>query len=177
MLRCRCLFVLIAALLAGACSETQTPAPSGTPTPPGTTGAAALPEPPAPLTSATHIYSGGWLVRGDGSEPLFDGLVVVREGRIVALGKRGEVDVPADSVGIDASGKWLLPGSLESLRRAFAQRDHEAPLQFGGDALPALTPGSNADFVLLNRDPLRDPEALTDVHGIVSGGELSLIGE
>ena len=36
--------------------------------------------------------------------------VVVREGRIVALGATGEVAVPDDAVRIDGAGCWLMPG-------------------------------------------------------------------
>lgn len=62
-------------------------------------------EPPAPPTSDTIILSGGTLV---GLEDLFDAVVVVQENRVIAAGKRGTVPVPPDSVGIDASGKFIV---------------------------------------------------------------------
>ena len=146
-------------------------------TPPDSADADArtLPAPPAPMRSDNHIYSGGWLISGDGTQPLFDAIVVVSNGKIAAIGKRGQIDVPADSIGIDASGKWLLPGSMESLKQAFANRDHAAPLDFSGQSQPGFAAGAVADFVMLNRNPLRDPEAFGDVHAIISGGDMQLI--
>ncbi len=41
---------------------------------------------------------------------LHDHTVVVRDGRIAALGPSDAVAVPGDALGIDASGKFLLPG-------------------------------------------------------------------
>jgi len=129
------------------------------------------PEPPPPITSATQILSGGWLVAGDGSKPQFDSVIVVTGGTIVAMGKRGQVPVPADSVGLDASGKWILPGPLTELRQQFAARDHAAPLSFSSNSLTALTTGRAANLVLLNRNPLTDPEALTDLHAQMHAGD------
>ena len=81
--------------------------------PEATAGAAAgremppsfMDEPPAPPTSGTIILSGGTLI---GVEDLFDAVVVVQDNRVIAAGKRGTVPVPPDSVGIDASGKFIV---------------------------------------------------------------------
>ncbi len=132
------------------------------------------PEPPPPMTSSTQILSGGWLLTGDGSKPQFDAIVVIREGVIVGVGKRGTIDVPADSVGVDASGKWILPGSSTQLTAAFAERKHDAPTQFSSSQLPAISVGRSADLVLLNSNPLTDPQALNDVHAVVSNGQVEV---
>jgi imidazolonepropionase-like amidohydrolase len=42
----------------------------------------------------------------------FDGAVLVREGRIAALGP--DVEIPADAERIDADGAWLLPGFVDA---------------------------------------------------------------
>lgn len=158
--------------LVGACSERK----------PGTTTAPTAnpaeqrkyPQPPAPMTSATQILSGGWVLSGDGSKPEFDSIVVIRGGIIVGVGKRGSVDVPADSVGVDASGKWILPGSSALLSKAFGERKHDQPMQFASTALPAIGVGRNADLVMLNSNPLTDPQALEDVHAIVRAGQVEV---
>ena len=41
-------------------------------------------------------------------EDLFDAVVVIQGARVIAAGKRGTVPVPPDSVGIDASGKFIV---------------------------------------------------------------------
>lgn len=133
------------------------------------------PEPPPPLTSSTQILSGGWLLSGDGSDPQFDSIIIVRDGAIVGFGKRGSLDVPADSIGIDASGKWILPGNTEQLAAAFGQRAHDAPTQFAGEQLAPIAVGRSAELVLLNSNPLTDPQALDDVHAVMIEGELRVL--
>lgn len=88
-----------------------------------------LDDPPPPPTSDTAILSGGTLLLPDGSE-LRDSLVIITRGDLVAWGKRGEVDVPHDSIGVDLSGKWLQPQTLDvgvAAEIRFADRDPRTP--------------------------------------------------
>jgi len=57
---------------------------------------------------------GGTVIDGTGTEPLRDGVVLVRDGRIAAIGKPGEVEIPSDAEVIDASGKTVMPGMIDS---------------------------------------------------------------
>lgn len=57
--------------------------------------------------------------------------VVVRDGRIVAIGAAGQVEVPADAVRIDGAGKFLMPG-LAEMHGHYAQ---DAESQFSRDVL------------------------------------------
>ncbi|PZQ62406.1 MAG: amidohydrolase [Phenylobacterium zucineum] len=43
-----------------------------------------------------------------------DGVIVVRDHRIVAVGKRGEVQIPADAKTVDVSGKTIIPGLVDA---------------------------------------------------------------
>lgn len=81
-------------------SDVDAPETSATTAPPSF-----LDEPPAPPSSDTMILSGGTLIDG---EDLFDAVVVVEGARVIAAGKRGAVPVPPDSIGIDASGKFIV---------------------------------------------------------------------
>jgi len=54
--------------------------------------------------------------------------VVVRDGRIVAVGARSEVQVPANAVHIDARGKYLIPGLYDM---------HAHLVQGGGSTMDA----------------------------------------
>ena len=88
-----------------------------------------LDDPPPPPTSDTAILSGGTLLLPDGSE-LRDSLVIITRGDLVDWGKRGEVDVPHDSIGVDLSGKWLQPQTLAVGAAAeirFADKDPRTP--------------------------------------------------
>jgi len=46
--------------------------------------------------------------------PLADSVVLVRDGRIVAAGRAGEIGIPEGAERIDAAGKWLIPGLVDA---------------------------------------------------------------
>lgn len=48
----------------------------------------------------------------DSGTAVSDAVMVVEDGRITALGRAGEVSVPADAPVLDASGTWLVPGLM-----------------------------------------------------------------
>ena len=118
-----------------ASSSTTTPA-----LPPSFTDA-----PPAPPTSDTYVLSGGQLQL---AEPIADSIVVIRDGLLMAWGKRGETAVPNDSIGIDVRGKWLVT-SAESMQI-----------------------GQLANLRIFNTDPSSTES--DDLHGIVQDGILEL---
>ncbi|MEM9622053.1 MAG: hypothetical protein AAF993_10420 [Pseudomonadota bacterium] len=103
-------------LLLSACGESTPSADANTPV--SDTAAAALPPgftdaPPPPPTSSTQILSGGTLLA---EPPVADAVVVITNGQLVAWGKRGEVEVPNDSIGFDVRGMWLQAGPAVSLK-------------------------------------------------------------
>ncbi len=84
-----------------------------------------LPEPPvvgrdigfnAPVDepSGTVAFTGGRVVTMKGDEVIEDGVVLVRGNRIEAVGRRGEVAVPAGARVVDAAGKTVVPGFIDA---------------------------------------------------------------
>lgn len=69
--------------------------------------------------------TGGYVVPVDGS-PIDGGTVLVRNGKIAAVGAVAEVQVPDDVATIDASGRWVLPGFVESHGHVGVHEDGEA---------------------------------------------------
>jgi imidazolonepropionase-like amidohydrolase len=67
----------------------------------------------APLTAQDFAVTGATVVIGDGSEPIPNGTVVVRDGKIVAAG--ANVAVPAGLETIDGRGRWVTPGLFSAL--------------------------------------------------------------
>src|SRR5262245_39814583 len=64
-------------------------------------------------TAALAIV-GATIVDGNGGTPLRDGVIVVSNGRISAVGARGKVSVPAGAQTIDGTGKFVTPGYVDT---------------------------------------------------------------
>lgn len=60
------------------------------------------------------VISGATIIDGNGGAPLADGVIVIKGREIVQLGKRGEVDVPRQAEMIDAKGKYVVPGFIDT---------------------------------------------------------------
>ncbi|HVO92630.1 MAG TPA: amidohydrolase family protein [Terriglobales bacterium] len=59
------------------------------------------------------VVQGGKLIDGTGRSPIDDCVIVIQAGRFQAVGKRGEVTVPADAEVVDVKGKTILPGFID----------------------------------------------------------------
>jgi imidazolonepropionase-like amidohydrolase len=57
---------------------------------------------------------GATIIDGNGAAPTLDGAIVVRGQRIVAIGPRASVRVPADAQVIDGAGKFVTPGFVDT---------------------------------------------------------------
>jgi len=69
----------------------------------------------SPAFAQTVAITNATLALGDGSEPIENATVVMRDGRIVAAG--AGVAVPASAEVIDARGKWAAPGMIAGFSR------------------------------------------------------------
>jgi imidazolonepropionase-like amidohydrolase len=72
---------------------------------------AALAAPPAERAVA---FVGATLIDGNGGAPVVEATVVVTGRRITAAGPRGRVEVPKGAQLIDAGGRYLLPGLIDT---------------------------------------------------------------
>lgn len=68
-----------------------------------------------PAGAETVAIVGGRVALGDGSAPVDNGNVILRDGRIVAAG--AGVAVPPGARVIDATGKWVAPGFVAGFSR------------------------------------------------------------
>ncbi len=55
----------------------------------------------------------GRIIDGTGAEPIEGGALLIRDGRVEAVGPAEDVEVPADADVIDASGRTVMPGLIE----------------------------------------------------------------
>lgn len=67
-----------------------------------------------PATTSVIAIVGATLIDGTGGSVVPDSVVVIRGDRIVAVGKRDEVKVPAGAEVVDAKGLTLVPGLIDS---------------------------------------------------------------
>jgi imidazolonepropionase-like amidohydrolase len=57
---------------------------------------------------------GGTMIDGTGADPVPNAVVVIEEGRIVAAGPESRVSVPAGAQKLDAAGRTVLPGFIDT---------------------------------------------------------------
>jgi hypothetical protein len=64
----------------------------------------------AQIPNATLVITGGRLIDGTGSPPVFDAAVVITGGRIADVGPSSKIAVPKNTKTIDGRGKWIILG-------------------------------------------------------------------
>ncbi len=57
---------------------------------------------------------GGTVIDGNGGAPIADAVVLIDGARITAVGPRSAVSIPADARQIDARGRWVIPGMIDT---------------------------------------------------------------
>jgi imidazolonepropionase-like amidohydrolase len=105
-----------------------------------------------PVVSGSFAIVGATLVDGTEHAPVADSVVIIREGRIVAAGKRDTLSIPRGMKTIDATGKTLLPGLWE-------MHTHFSGVEFGPAMLAAgITTardcGGDFEFLTTLRDAI-----------------------
>ncbi|HMC56429.1 MAG TPA: amidohydrolase family protein [Gemmatimonadaceae bacterium] len=69
---------------------------------------------PRDMPQGAAVLRGARVVTMKGKEVIEDADIVVRNNRIVAVGKRGSMEVPADAKVIDVAGKTIVPGFVDT---------------------------------------------------------------
>lgn len=98
----------------------------------------------------TFAISGGTVALGDGSQPIQNGMVIVRDGRIVAAGDV-RMKLPPGTQVIDAAGKWVTPGIVAGFSRlgladvnlsaeGADDTGNDGPFNAAIDVAPAINP-------------------------------------
>src|SRR5439155_12000388 len=81
--------------------------------------------PPAADTNRVIAIVGATLIDGRSGPPVLDAVVVVRGTKIVAAGSRKSAKIPAEAEVVNATGRTLLPGFIDS--HFHIERDYELP--------------------------------------------------
>lgn len=87
---------------------------------------------PRPQNERTLYLINGTLIDGTGREPISDAIVGIRNGRILAVGRRGEIAIPSQADTLDAKGGFILPGLINAhVHNAFNQKNLRTWAQAG----------------------------------------------
>ena len=87
---------------------------------------------PALVEAQTLAVTGGTVIDGIGGPPVSNGVVVVADGRIAAVGAVADVAVPADATLVDATGKYVVPGLMDANLHLFLNIDLETLIKHEG---------------------------------------------
>lgn len=120
--------------------------------------------------SSTLAIVGATLIDGTGAAPVPDSAVVVKDGRIVAVGPRHKVKIPKHANVIDASGKFLLPG-LWDMHAHFEQVEW-GPIYLAAGVTTVRDCGNEFEFITAVRDAIAQGRGLGPrilAAGIVDG--------
>jgi hypothetical protein len=98
---------------------------------------------------ATLAIQGGTLIDGNGGAPVADSVVLIQGNKIAAVGRKGQVTIPASARVIDATGKFVLPGLWES-QTAYSWYFGEAMLTHG--ITSSIDVGTEAEVAVPHRD-------------------------
>lgn len=118
----------------------------------------------------TIAIVGGTLIDGNGGAPVRDAAVVVRDGRIVALGAATSVAIPSDAYRVDAAGKTILPG-LWDMHSHFEQVEW-GPIYLASGVTTARDCGNEFEFITAVRDAIREDRGVGPrllLAGVVDG--------
>ena len=105
----------------------------------------------APLAAQDMRITNATVATGDGSEPIANGTVVVRDGRIIYAGP--SAGAPAGGETMDAQGGWVTPGlfatvtslglwDVGAVSESNDTRAGDSPFSAALDAAPAINPAS-----------------------------------
>jgi len=76
-----------------------------------------------PEATAVTVFEGAWLIVGDGSEPIEDAAFIVENDRFTAVGRRGQLDVPAGATRVDLTGKTVMPAIIDTHKHLAGTRE------------------------------------------------------
>src|SRR4051812_39232998 len=70
--------------------------------------------PPAQANQQPLVIRGGLLIDGTGAAPVANATITIVNGRIQSVGRDGAVTIPAGATVIEAAGKTVMPGLVDS---------------------------------------------------------------
>ncbi len=67
---------------------------------------------PEPMSEPYTAFTGATIIDGSGSEPIQSGVLLIQNGRVIAIGTKENVAIPEHTTIKDVSGKTIIPGLI-----------------------------------------------------------------
>lgn len=67
-----------------------------------------------PTNQVYTAYTGATIIDGSGNEPIQNGVLLIQNGRVAAIGAKENVDIPDQTTIRDISGKTIIPGLINA---------------------------------------------------------------
>src|SRR6478672_11845930 len=102
--------------------------------------------PKAASTDTLIAIVGATVIDGNGGAPLADATIVVRGKRIAALGPRGSVQVPKGARIVDAAGKFVTPGFIDTNVHLSLYNNGESMVRYEDRFLDLVTEAAQTEL-------------------------------
>ena len=112
----------------------------------------------APVRKGTYALMGAKVVTGDDQPAIEQGVVLIKDGRIAAVGSRADVSLPKNTELVWMTGKTVIPG-LWDMHAHTSQTDWAFPYLAGGVTTVRDMGGEN-EFLVPFRNAVRDGKVL-----------------
>ena len=113
-------------------------------------GMAALSAADSPRRSRVIAVTGGSIIDMSGKTSIANGTVLIKDGRIDAVGPVDQIGVPADATVVDAAGKFVIPG-LWDMHAHFEQVEW-GPIYLAAGITTVRDVGNELEFIAGIRD-------------------------
>ena len=106
-----------------------------------------------PVEAGSFALVNARVVQGTAAPPIEQGTIVIRDGRIVAVGPAVTTPVPAGTKRVDASGTTIVPGLWDM--HAHASQVDWAPVYLASGVTTVRDLGGDNEFLIQVRDAIR----------------------
>ncbi|NNE66734.1 MAG: amidohydrolase family protein [Pyrinomonadaceae bacterium] len=106
----------------------------------------------SPIHSGSYAIIGAKLIGGKDFNTILDSVIVIRNGRFAAVGKRGKIKIPKGMKVFNASGKTILPGLFDM--HAHATQPEWFPASLAAGITTMRDAANEIEFIV----PVRDGE-------------------
>lgn len=130
-----------------------------------------------PLASGSFALVGATVLEDTGRAAVPDATVLVRNGRIEAVGPRAKISIPPDVPTLDVRGKTILPG-LWDMHTHVTQIEW-GPVYLAAGVTTVRDMGNESELILALRDALASGKAIGPrllLAGLVDGGGPNAFG-